>query len=78
MLVKSKIISSFKAYVIRVNKQASDLETGSDQFGQYLETTIYTAITDADIVIPAGAIKVTGVNGISSNLTPIIIKKGLK
>lgn len=81
MLIQNKIVNSFRTYVTRLNKKRVTFDMGSDEFAKYLESVIYTAIRDADLVIPTGAIQVTGSGGPviqAINVAPILISKGLK
>jgi hypothetical protein len=79
MLVKGAIS---KLIVARLNKikdiEQTDIEQVINDEAKFVENYIYSAIKNITIVIPIGAIIVSGSGGISSNISPIVLNNIIK
>jgi hypothetical protein len=72
----SKLVVSF------IQEAKKTVQTDSDvaikNFADSIESAVYAAIREADILIPAGALTITTPQGPGVNLKPILLKKAIQ
>lgn len=77
-LIKGLVSQPLKVYLKTANEvEQQDPEKAINAFCEKIEEIIFNAIKNANLTVPPGLVNVTGTNGPASNITPIIVQKGL-
>jgi hypothetical protein len=79
MLIKGVISSSLISFLQGIKTvPQSDADAAIQQYAEELESLIYQAIKNADIIIPQGAVVIATSTGPAINPAPIVLKTAIK